>query len=58
MSDQIKFKAEETAVDVTFTPSGGVIITLDSDTTPLQITVKSPNKNSTTEFIGGRPKRN
>lgn len=40
-----------------FTPEEGINIKLETDETPLKITVESPTKKTSVEFVGGREKR-
>ncbi len=58
MGNSLKLIAPNGAeVTMSFDPSGNLLVSLQSDDTPLEITVQSPTNKTTTEWIGGRSKR-
>lgn len=58
MENNLNFKAPSGAdVTMSFDPAGNLLVSVQSDDTPLTITVQSPTKKTTTEWIGGREKR-
>ncbi len=57
MENKLKFKIADSDVNISFSPEGNLLVSLESDETPLTITVQSPTEKTTTEFIGGREKR-
>ncbi len=57
MENSLSFKTLEQGVKVTFDPNGGVLITLESDTTILRVTVESPSKKDEVSFVGGQKKK-
>jgi hypothetical protein len=44
-------------VQVSFSPEGDLLVSLATDTTPLKVTVQSPTKKDSQEWVGGMKKR-
>lgn len=58
MATTLKYKDTSGNVQtVNIDPTYEVVLTLPTDTTQASIKVESPNYNTTTEYVGGRPKR-
>lgn len=58
MENALKFKTpDNTEVQLTFSPEGELLVSLATDTTPLKITVQSPTKKDSQEWVGGMKKR-
>lgn len=58
MENSLKLIAPNGAeVTMSFDPSGNLLASLESDTTPLTITVQSPTKKDSQEWVGGMKKR-
>ena len=58
MENNLKLKAPSGAdVTMSFDPVGNLTVSLQSDDTPLTITVQSPTKKDSQEWVGGMKKR-
>jgi hypothetical protein len=58
MENNLNFKAPSGAdVTMSFDPNGNLLVSVQSDDTPLTITVQSPTKKDSQEWVGGMKKR-
>ncbi len=58
MQNALNFDTPEGVnVQLSFSPLGELLVSLDTDITPLKITVQSPTKKDSQEWVGGEKKR-
>ncbi len=57
MDNNLEFKESGVDVKLSFDPTGNLLVSLESDTTPLTVIIQSPTNKTTTKWIGGRSKR-
>jgi hypothetical protein len=58
MTNKLNFETPDgTDIELTFDPEGNLTVSLQSDDTPLTITVQSPTNKDSQEWVGGMKKR-